>query len=58
MQKEEKQPERASDKQRLIINNLTIHKELYRAIACFNALFFFISLQNIYEKDCYYDKGE
>ena len=40
MQKEEKQPERASDKQQLIINNLTIHKELYRAIACFNALFF------------------
>lgn len=49
MQKEEKQPERASGKQRLIINNLTIHKELYRAIACFNALFFYIFAEYLRE---------
>ena len=58
MQKKTKESPKQQDDLSLKNKHLTIHKELYRQRTCFNARFFFISLQNIYENDCYYDKGE
>lgn len=56
MQKKTKESPKQQEGLSLKNKHLTIHKELYRQRTCFNARFF-ISLQNIYENDCYYDKG-